>query len=443
MNNSELKPVANERREIKCFSVISELIDSVLATKESILNLELIKNRSIIHLKQFQHDYDELKTMYDKLRSMMSIPPESEQPEGINPIIDKQANDQSKKQRVSKEKKKSEGLRYVTKMLKWHVDPNPKHFDPTKFRLRYSIETGYLLLSVQFGPTGKQFVFSDGRMLHILDFLTAKEIFNVDLPNSVEKTELHTRTIRYSPDGNYIACTVMESKILIVSTVYQKQMTIFDGHNKIVSALLFLPNSNTLFSGGFDGILCQWNIQTQQMERKIAHANQPSKEYHKSTAIVSLTTDSSGDNLIVGFLDGHIGIYDIQFQNPMCTIIAHNDNLMKTVGSKKSSQIVTVSQDKTAKLWNIHGLFSCKQIFERHTDSVLTAVFSPVDDIVFTGSKDETIKAWDSKTGTLLFTLFGHMNSVFELDHHPTQRTFISCSADSYIAVWDYGADEA
>ena len=63
-----------------------------------------------------------------------------------------------------------------------------------------------------------------------------------------------------------------------------------------------------------------------------------------------------------------------------------------------------------------------------HNDYVLTVCFSPNDPLILTGSKDETIKGWDEETGELLFTLKTEQNTVFQIDHHPFSKTFISCS---------------
>jgi WD40 repeat protein len=57
---------------------------------------------------------------------------------------------------------------------------------------------------------------------------------------------------------------------------------------------------------------------------------------------------------------------------------------------------------------------------------------------MITGSKDQTIRMWQHKTGRPLCTVSVHRNTLFEIDHHPSQRSFVSCGGDGVVCVWDY-----
>jgi WD40 repeat protein len=106
--------------------------------------------------------------------------------------------------------------------------------------------------------------------------------------------------------------------------------------------------------------------------------------------------------------------------------------------SAKDDTIATVSQDHTAKIWVIRGVASCKHTLKGHTDFVLTVAFSPMAPIVITGGKDQALKMWHEKTGDCLCTVAAHRNTLFEVDHHPTQNSFVSCSGDGVVCLWDY-----
>jgi WD40 repeat protein len=93
--------------------------------------------------------------------------------------------------------------------------------------------------------------------------------------------------------------------------------------------------------------------------------------------------------------------------------------------SALDNTIVKVSQDKNAKVWAMRGVASCEHTLEGHTDVVLAPIFSPLAPIMITRSKDQTIRIWQHKTERPLCSISAHRNSLFELDHHATERSFV------------------
>jgi WD40 repeat protein len=57
---------------------------------------------------------------------------------------------------------------------------------------------------------------------------------------------------------------------------------------------------------------------------------------------------------------------------------------------------------------------------------------------MITESKDQTIKVWQYKAGRLLCTIQAQHNTLFEIDHHPRDKCFVSCGGDRVICVCDY-----
>jgi len=82
--------------------------------------------------------------------------------------------------------------------------------------------------------------------------------------------------------------------------------------------------------------------------------------------------------------------------------------------SPDSTTIVTASNDKTAKIWDIE-MGECIATFDDrvgHTDDVLFAEFSPKGDRLITASSDLSVKIWNLEEEKLIFTFRDFPDSV-------------------------------
>lgn len=340
--------------------------------------------------------------------------------------------------------------------------------------LRFALRIPAVLCSVQFDPNGKIIAFSDGRLLHLISAENGALMSSIEIPRSQTKNELHTRTIRFSHDGKLIALSSMASGISIFSTETHKCLGTLNVHSKPVSSILFLKKrshlvpiaqnasiqtygydqmDSTLISGSFDGMLCIWDIPTMSLIKIIPHGrNEVNGQLNREGAIVSLATDCDETFIAVGFMKGVVGIYDTTFSQPMNSFTAHDEYLLSVQMVPGESAIITTSHDKTAKLWGLYGVSSCKKVFSSHKDYVICSSMAhpqiglvkgnqhtiKENTLMLTGSKDETLKGWNRKSGDELFTIVGHKNTLFEIMHHPSEMSFVSCSGDGLVCLWDY-----
>jgi WD40 repeat protein len=209
-----------------------------------------------------------------------------------------------------------------------------------------------------------------------------------------------------------------------------------DEHTRHVSAIAFFSDSRKMVTTAFDGRILLWTTGDWKIVKSVQHGPE-NGSVGKEEMIVAVAIGSEDAFVAVGFMSGVVGIYDPDFAQPMTSFSAHQVFLLN-VAVSRTDVIATASHDQTAKLWTIRGVASCRQTLTGHSDYVLTVSFSPNDPVVFTGSKDETIKCWNVATGRDLVTLRGHGNTLFQIDHHPTSRTIVSCSGEGLVCMWDY-----
>lgn len=81
---------------------------------------------------------------------------------------------------------------------------------------------------------------------------------------------------------------------------------------------------------------------------------------------------------------------------------------MKSVSfSRQGQQLVTASDDKSVKLWNVEGMKFVLS-FTGHTNWVRTAKFSPDERLIVSGSDDKSVKLWDIRRKMNVHTFNDH-----------------------------------
>ena len=104
--------------------------------------------------------------------------------------------------------------------------------------------------------------------------------------------------------------------------------------------------------------------------------------------------------------------------------------------SSKGDQILTASEDGTARLWSV-GAGELIHTFDDHEGSVNSAKFSPSGKTIATTSTDKTVKIWLTETGELQHTLLGHADNVTYATYSPNGKRLFTASNDETVKVWD------
>jgi WD40 repeat protein len=293
-----------------------------------------------------------------------------------------------------------------------------------------------ILCTIHFNGDGSIFSFTNGSTVFLILTADGSLIGTCELPKTRHPTDGHPRAICFSPDSRYLAVSGPGNSVTVIEVASRRVVKSLDAHTSHVSTVAFFKSSHKLVTGGFDRKLCVWTTPDFKMVKAIQHGGE-GMATGKEENIVAVAIAGDDEYVSVGFMSGNVGIYEPTFAQPMTSFAAHQEYLLN-VAMSPNNVIATASHDKTAKLWMLRGVATCRQTLTGHEDYVLGVVFSPRDPVVFTGSKDETIKCWSVKTGQELFTLTGHRNTLFQIDHHPTGRTIVSCSGDGLVCLWDY-----
>ena len=154
----------------------------------------------------------------------------------------------------------------------------------------------------------------------------------------------------------------------------------------------------------------------------------------KSVNYVQFSPD--GKKIVTASNDKTAKIWDVVTGSILADLSGHDGTVITAQFSPDGKKIVTASNDKTVKIWDA---FTGKLLIDLrgHGDIVKSAQFSPDGKNVVTASFDKTAKIWDAATGKLLLELKGHYGELNTAQFSPDGKKIVTSSVDKTAKVWD------
>lgn len=146
-----------------------------------------------------------------------------------------------------------------------------------------------------------------------------------------------------------------------------------------------------------------------------------------------------GKLIVAGDRSGYIKVFDVKTKSALREIRGHNASVRGTCWSSDGLNIISCSDDKTVKRWDLGTsqlLWQSSKAEQSHRDYVRALDVSPVSSSIFaSGSYDHTVSIWDSR----------QENAVCSMNHgHPIEYCLISPSGSllmsagsNEIKLWD------
>ncbi|KAI9277654.1 WD40-repeat-containing domain protein [Sporodiniella umbellata] len=258
--------------------------------------------------------------------------------------------------------------------------------------------------------------------------------------------------IAYVGENETFLAAATNSAQLRVYNIETQDCDLLYGHTDMIISLDRSKDGSLLATASKDKTARLWIIDTTQED--------PAKRYRaagvcightESVGAVALSRKSS-TFMITGSQDRTIkywNLRDLDRENPeevfrprsLYTHQAHEKDINTVCVAPNDKFFATGSQDKTAKLWNVET-GELVGTMKGHKRGVWCARFSPIDQVLATSSGDKTVKIWNLKDFTCLKTFEGHTNSVLRVDFLTAGMQLVSAASDGLVKVWTIKTNE-
>ncbi|CAG7848072.1 COMPASS-like H3K4 histone methylase component WDR5B {ECO:0000303/PubMed:19567704} Short=AtWDR5B {ECO:0000303/PubMed:19567704} [Serendipita indica DSM 11827] len=157
----------------------------------------------------------------------------------------------------------------------------------------------------------------------------------------------------------------------------------------------------------------------------------------RSVNAVAFSPD--GRRVVSGSDDRTVRLWDVETGAQIGSPLeGHTGWVMSVAFSPDGQRIVSGSSDRTVRLWDVETGAQIGSPLEGHTDYVRSVAFSPDGQRIVSGSSDRTVRLWDVETGAQIGSpLEGHTDYVRSVAFSPDGQRIVSGSDDRTVRLWD------
>lgn len=239
-----------------------------------------------------------------------------------------------------------------------------------------------------------------------------------------DSTQIHVRTIsgliapvhalRFSRDGRLLAAGCSDNSIHIYDSVYN-HVKVLENHTNKVNTLLFDASRKYLFSGSDDRKVLLWDMQKGTVLRTIDFG-QP---------VLSLAQTKNPQQIYVAGFDPRIKVINLASSKVEKTFDGHTDIVNAIAISPDGQWMVSGSNDKTARIWDLKSGKEYKKLGVGCW-KVTSVAFSRDGKYIVTGCNDGSLKMWDAATGSLISAAISEGENIRAVELMPNSSAVYS-----------------
>ncbi|MBA2641848.1 MAG: PD40 domain-containing protein [Actinobacteria bacterium] len=288
-------------------------------------------------------------------------------------------------------------------------------WDPTRRRRVGRFTTAGLVENIVFSPDGKTMAVS-----------TLEGVVLWDIPQARVRTTLAGAAsgVAFSPDGRTLVVTRFEGPAVVYDAARGQTLLTLpveaDGGPVAVS-----PNGKFLATTVEEQTVVLLSLtQRRIVARLLGHR----------AAVYDVAFSPDGETLATASFDGTLGLWDMKRRRRLVALRGHSDFVTSVAFSPDGDTLASGADDRTVILWRIS---SDHHVVARNGETAEAVAFSPDGGtLAFAGAGDNRVSLRSVQTGRTV-ALSGHRSAVWELAFSSDGALLASISADRTVIVWD------
>ena len=255
------------------------------------------------------------------------------------------------------------------------------------------------------------------------------------------------RAVDLSPDGKQFVSGGEDGKIRLWDVETGKLVKTIKAHRGSIWDLSFSPDGSSVLSGGMDNRVRRWNLKNGRMI----------VEWNRHSDIVSAVDFSpDGKSFVTGGWTGRLFLYEsknpivvnpVGYSDPENRYKQMKDEKFKNLEGhirsvrvarfdRQGEKFLSAGNDNVIFIWDSKGEHLLTRLVG-HKLMVTDAVFSPDGHKVLSGSYDFSCKLWDIDSGQQLLNMVGHTAPVHAVAISPDGKYGLTGGGDATIQLWD------
>ena len=210
-------------------------------------------------------------------------------------------------------------------------------------------------------------------------------------------------------------------------------------HEDLVSEVVFDPDGRWVASAGADRFV---NIHQSDLPADSTAPLPNLKTSHRleaNGAIQALEVSSDGQLLVTGDEDGGLFVWDPDTGRKLADLRGHRGAITDAAFSGDGQRLISICDDRSIRVWQHQGSGRFKLLITipKTEDVPVRATLSQDGNLVAVVGMDDIVRLWDVRKEATVQRLFGHQNTVTDIEFFNEDRMLITSSLDRTVRIWE------